>query len=230
MKQIKISNSILVSTILLSFSTSAAISGNIGATSNFLWRGVTQTQNAVAIQGGLDYEHNSGLYLGTWASNVDFGDDTSYELDFYTGYTGTIGNDFGYDINYIYYAYPDSDSDVDFGELSAGISWKWFSLGYSHVVNASNDVASDPLDNTDMGYINAGVSFPLSDTLSISAHFGYSSGDIVTSWFDTSNYTDYSVSINKKTDLGSISFSLSDTDLDDNDPKIALGYSYSFDI
>ena len=230
MKQAIVSGSILASAILLSFSASAAVSGNIGAASNYLWRGVTQTQDAVAVQGGLDYQHDSGLYLGTWASNVEFGDDTSYELDFYAGYAGSLGEDFGYDVSYLYYAYPDSDSNVDFGELSAAISWKWFSLSYSYVVNADSDVASESLDNTDMGYIDAGVSFPLSETLSISAHYGYSSGDIVTSWFGTSNYADYSVSLNKETGFGSISFSLSDTDLKDDDPKVVLGYSYSFDL
>ncbi|QFU24615.1 TorF family putative porin [Shewanella eurypsychrophilus] len=230
MKQALISSSILASTIFISASAAATVTGNVGATSNYLWRGVTQTQDTVAVQGGVDYGHESGLYLGTWASNVDFGDDTSYELDFYGGYAGSIGEDFGYDISYLYYAYPDSDSSVDFGELTAAISWKWFSLSYSQVVNASDDVASDPLDNTDMSYIDAGVSLPLSETLSISAHYGYSTGDVVTAWFDTSNYADYSISLNKATDFGDISFMLSDTDLQGDDPKIALGYSYSFDL
>lgn len=230
MKQAQLAGNILAVTLLISASAAAEVTGNIGATSNYLWRGVTQTQDAVAVQGGVDYEHDSGLYLGTWASNVDFGDDTSYEVDFYGGYAGTIGEEFGYDISYLYFAYPDSDSDIDFGELTAAVSWKWLSLSYSHVVNAGSDVAAEPLDNTDMSYIDAGVSLPLSDTLSISAHYGYSTGDIVTAWFNTSNYTDYSISLNKQTDFGDISFMVSDTDLENDDPKIALGYSYSFGL
>ena len=71
--------------LLLSGSALAEVTGNIGATSNYLWRGTTQTSNEAAIQGGLDYAHDSGFYAGTWASNVDFGDETSYELDFYGG-------------------------------------------------------------------------------------------------------------------------------------------------
>lgn len=230
MKQALLSSSILASTILMSVSAAAEVTGNIGATSNYLWRGVTQTQDAVAVQGGLDFEHESGLYLGTWASNVDFDDETSYEINFYAGYAGSIGDEFGYDISYLYYAYPDSESSVDFGELTAAISWRWFSLSYSQVVNADSDVASEPLDNTDMSYIDAGVSFPLSETLSISAHYGYSSGDVVTAWFDTSNYADYSISLNKETDFGAISFMVSDTDLNGDDPKVVLGYNYSFDL
>ncbi|WP_076412079.1 TorF family putative porin [Shewanella sp. UCD-KL12] len=230
MKQALLSSSILASTILMPATAIAEVTGNIGAASNYLWRGVTQTQDAVAVQGGLDFEHESGLYLGTWASNVDFGDDTSYEIDFYAGYAGSIGDEFGYDISYLYYAYPDSESSVDFGELTAAISWRWFSLSYSQVVNADSDVASEPLDNTDMSYIDAGVSFPLSETLSISAHYGYSSGDVVTAWFDTSNYADYSISLNKETDFGAISFMVSDTDLKGDDPKVVLGYNYSFGL
>ncbi|MCG9695516.1 TorF family putative porin [Shewanella sp. Isolate11] len=230
MKQALRNLSILVGTMMIALPASASVTGNVGATSNYLWRGVTQTGDATAIQGGIDYEHDSGFYLGTWASNVDFGDDTSYELDVYGGYSGSIGEDFGYDVSYLYYAYPDSDGEIDFGEVSVGVSWKWLSLSYSTILNAGDDVASSPLDNEDMSYINAGVSFPLSDSLSISAHYGYSTGDVVTSWFGEDNYADYSVSLDKETEYGSFSFMVSDTDLEDDDPKVIIGYSYSFDM
>ncbi|ABO22301.1 TorF family putative porin [Shewanella loihica] len=230
MKQALRTLSLLAGTLMVALPASASVTGNIGATSNYLWRGATQTGDAPAVQGGIDFEHDSGLYLGTWASNVDFGDDTSYEIDFYGGYAGSIGEDFGYDISYLYYAYPDSDSSIDFGEVTLALSWKWFSIGYSKVVNAGSDVASAPFDEKDLSYINAGVSFPLSETLSISAHYGYSSGDVVNAWFDTDNYADYSLSLDKETDFGTISFLVSDTDLEDDDPKVVVGYSYSFDL
>jgi len=230
MKQALRTTSILASGLLMSFCANASITANIGASSNYLWRGVTQTQDAVAVQGGIDYEHDSGVYLGTWASNVDFGDDTSYEIDFYGGYAGAIGDDFGYDIGYLYYAYPDSDASVDFGEITAALSWKWFSVSYSQIVNADSDVASDPLDEKDLSYIQAGFSYPFSDTLSLDLHYGYSSGDVSTAWFDVDSYADYSLSLNKDTDIGTVSFMVSDTDLEQDDPKVILGYSYSFDL
>lgn len=230
MKQALRTLSLLAGTLMVALPASASVTGNIGATSNYLWRGATQTGDAPAVQGGIDFEHDSGLYLGTWASNVDFGDDTSYEIDFYGGYAGSIGEDFGYDISYLYYAYPDSDSSIDFGEVTLALIWKWFSIGYSKVVNAGSDVALDPFDEKDLSYINAGVSFPLSETLSISAHYGYSSGDVVNAWFDTDNYADYSLSLDKETDFGTISFLVSDTDLEGDDPKVVVGYSYSFDL
>ncbi|WP_394389538.1 TorF family putative porin [Shewanella woodyi] len=228
--KLALSSTLLASSLLTSLYADASVTANIGATSNYLWRGVSQTQDAVAVQGGVDYEHGSGLYLGTWASNVDFDDETSYELDFYAGYAGTIGEELGYDISYLYYAYPDSDSDIDFGELKAAISWRWFSLSYSHVTNAGSDVATAPWDNEDMGYLDAGVSIPLSDSLSISAHYGYSTGDIVTAWFDTDSYSDYSLSLNKETEIGEVSFTVSDTDLNGDDATIIIGYSYSFEL
>lgn len=167
--------------LLLTTNAFAAVSGNIGGTSNYLWRGVTQTNDSVAIQGGIDYSHDSGFYAGTWASNVDFGDDTSYELDLYAGYGGNITEDLSYDIGYLYYAYPDAEGSIDFGELHGAITWKWFELSYSQVINAGDDVAAEPLDNKDMSYLAATASFPLTDKLSLSLHYGYSSGDVVES-------------------------------------------------
>ena len=216
--------------LLLTTNAFAAVSGNIGGTSNYLWRGVTQTNDAVAIQGGIDYSHDSGFYAGTWASNVDFGDDTSYELDLYAGYGGNITEDLSYDIGYLYYAYPDAEGSIDFGELHGAITWKWFELSYSHVINAGDDVAAEPLDNKDMSYLAATASFPLTDKLSLSLHYGYSSGDVVESWFDEDNYADYNITLSADTSMGTVSFMVSDTDLQGDDAKVVLGYSYGFDL
>ena len=83
---------------------SADVSSNVSASSNYLFRGVTQTDGAAAVQGGLDYEHASGFYAGGWGSNVDFGDGTSYELDLYAGFSGSV-EELGYDVGYIYWVY-----------------------------------------------------------------------------------------------------------------------------
>ena len=134
-------------------------SANIGAVSNYLFRGVTQTQDKPAIQGGLDYEHISGFYAGTWISNVDFGSgyefeidlatDTfdvssysspGYELDLYLGYAAAINDDLSFDLSAIYYAYPDGD-DLDFAELGASGTWKWLTLGLAYTVYGQADKA-----------------------------------------------------------------------------------------
>ncbi|MCL1142291.1 TorF family putative porin [Shewanella gaetbuli] len=218
----------LSSTLLLSGSALAEVSANIGATSNYLWRGQTQTDDSVAVQGGIDYGHESGFYVGGWASNVDFGDGTTYEADVYLGFGQELDSGFIYDISYLYYAYPDSDDSYDFGEVSLTLGYKWFDVGYSTVVNADSDV-SGAEDETDWNYLQANLTIPVSDTLSVGLHYGYSSGDVVED-LNGDTYSDYNVSLSADTDIGTVSFMVSSTDLDEDDAKVVLGYSYGFDL
>ena len=70
----KFSKTLLASALLASASVAQAeLSANVAAVSNYFWRGVSQTDDKAAVQGGIDYSHESGLYAGTWASNIDFG-------------------------------------------------------------------------------------------------------------------------------------------------------------
>jgi len=155
-----------------------SFSANIGVVSNYIWRGVTQTGDQAAVQGGLDVAHESGFYAGTWASNIDwdegsaeevtgtvavdpttasgFAEDAdgnlvvtgmtsgadpaspNYELDLYLGFGGNITDDFSYDINGIYYAYPDG-RDSDFAEIGGSMTFKWFTLGLAYTVYGEND-------------------------------------------------------------------------------------------
>lgn len=93
------------------------LSGNLSLTSNYLFRGISQTQDGPAVQGGIDYAHPSGFYVGTWASNVAWvkenglKDDNRLEIDLYGGYKGEAGP-IAYDLGLIRYHYP--------GRLTAG--------------------------------------------------------------------------------------------------------------
>ena len=115
LKKIKNYSGKIVVAVFLGFATvgttfADSLEWNIGATSQYLWRGMSQGSGA-AVQGGLDYSADNGFSIGTWVSNVDFGDDTTYELDGYFGYSiGPVS------LGYIYYAYPDGD-DLDFSEI-----------------------------------------------------------------------------------------------------------------
>ncbi len=97
-----------LSNLGLSFSGSAAI------TSDYRFRGITQTQNDPAIQAGFTLAHTSGLYFGLWGSNVDFGEDSpSLELDPSLGFATNLSSLPGkplLDVGVLYYNYP-SDSD-----------------------------------------------------------------------------------------------------------------------
>ncbi|MCL1038449.1 TorF family putative porin [Shewanella corallii] len=230
MKNISVGLAAALAGVLMSQPVAAEVSGNIGFTSNYLWRGVSQTADDAAIQGGVDYGHESGFYAGTWVSNVDFGDGTSYEMDLYAGFEGEFGDGFGYDVGYLYYGYPDSPGSISFGELYGSLSWKWITLGYAKFIHAGSDVAADGLDDEDYSYLTADVSVPVTEMLTLDFHYGYNDGDVISSWFGTDSYSDYHVALSAATKMGDVSFAVADTDLDDDDVKVVLGYTYNFDF
>jgi uncharacterized protein (TIGR02001 family) len=179
---------------------SAALSGNIGYTSNYLWRGMTQTSDASAISGGIDYSHDSGVYAGLWTSNVTGGS----ELDAYVGYSGEAG-DFSYDVGYISYMYPQTMGAADFSEIYVGGGYGPASLTYS--LDSANDTS----------YIDLSASFDLSEKMGMGVHYG--------TWGNSASGTDYSVTLTS----GDFSFGLSQLDsLDYYQPFVS--YSQSFDF
>ena len=122
--------------------------GNVGLFSQYVFRGLTQTNEKPAVQGGFDLSHKSGFYVGTWASNISWLSDAtpsvsaSLEWDFYGGYKGSLPADFGYDLGALYYWYPGNYDQAPSGytkpnttELYAALTWKFLSLKYSYSVN-----------------------------------------------------------------------------------------------
>jgi len=218
--------SLFTATSLLSTQASAVegLSANVGATSNYLWRGVSQTDDAAAISGGIDYANESGFYAGTWASNIDFGDDASAELDFYLGFSGQLNEDVSYDVGYIYYAYPDSaesdsSNEYDFGEIYGSLSYSYFSISASYGVN--NDDGAEFADSS--LYISADAEFEVADGLTLAFHIGdYSYDDSMVA----QDYNDYGVSLSKD----GFTFAVSDTDMDNDDMKFVVSYSVDIDL
>lgn len=99
-------------------------SGNVSYTSDYVWRGISQTNRNWALQGGFDYAAPIGLYVGTWASNVSFGG--GIEMDFYGGFANELEMGLSYDVGANYYAYPKSmdETELNFYEI-------YGSLGYT---------------------------------------------------------------------------------------------------
>lgn len=226
MKKTLLSLTLFTATSLLSTQASAVdgLSANVAATSNYLWRGVSQTDDATAISGGIDYANKSGFYAGTWASNIDFGDDASAELDFYLGFSGQLSEDVSYDVGYIYYAYPDSaqtdsSNEYDFGEIYGSLAYSYFSLSASYGVN--NDDGAEFADSS--LYISADAEFEVADGLTLTFHIGdYSFDDKMVA----QDYNDYSVSLSKS----NFTFAVSDTDMDNDDMKFVISYSIDIDL
>jgi uncharacterized protein (TIGR02001 family) len=183
------------------------LSANVGIASDYIFRGISQTGGDPAIQGGLDYTHSSGFYLGTWGSNVGWLEDFqgyssgNLEIDLYGGFRGNIGStDFTFDVGVIQYWYPgDNDGpfpDADTTEIYAGLGWKWFAVKYFY--GLSDDVFGIPGDSAD--YFDVSASYPVGETgLTLGAHWG------TFSWNDTSDadYDDWNVSMTY--DMGKLS-------------------------
>ena len=136
-----LASSILATSAVIGSTAQAesAFTGNIGVTSNYIWRGLTQTDNQAAIQGGLDYE-NSGFYVGTWLSNVSWTNVEGYEMDLYAGYGFDLGPT-SWDVGYIAYTYPLSDPGEDFAEVYLNFGWEWLSAGIAY--NVDSDAGGD---------------------------------------------------------------------------------------
>ena len=123
------------------------VSANVAMTSNYVWRGMSQTQDSPAIQGGFDVDYK-GFYLGTWASNVNFGDATnSLEADVYLGYAGEISG-LSYDIGFNEYMYPNQEDAYNFGEAYFGLGYDFgvASVGATYYIGIdthNTDNASD---------------------------------------------------------------------------------------
>ena len=92
--------------LLAGTASQAQISSNVSLTTDYVFRGVSQTLEEPAIQGGFDYSNSSGFYAGFWGSNVDFGTDAQVELDGYLGFTREQQNGFSWDVGLIHYDYP----------------------------------------------------------------------------------------------------------------------------
>ncbi|GIR08949.1 MAG: hypothetical protein CM15mP19_07450 [Gammaproteobacteria bacterium] len=119
--------------MFLTLYTFGEVSSNFTFSSNYFWRGMTQTMDSPAYSGGFDYSHESGFYAGTWGSNVSFGG-AGLELDLYAGYAGETESGIGYDFGYINYAYPEVD-DADFSEMYGSLSYEGFGLHITWVMN-----------------------------------------------------------------------------------------------
>lgn len=206
-----VATGILAASVLASGQAAAEFSANVALTSNYIWRGISQSNSQPALQGGFDYAHDSGFYAGVWGSNIDWFDsgkntgpdnNESVELDTYLGFSNTLNNGIGYDVGFVRYNYPGAVSNVDFSEMYIGGSYGMFSAKYTY----SDSFAGPHMKSAN--YLEAGVDFTLAQDIGVSLHVGKSSG----AYFSGGNdYTDYKVGISK--DFGGFGFALDYTDI-----------------
>ena len=178
-------NSLILAALVLPSVAMAAetspISANVSMTTDYIFRGISQSSKGPAMQGGFDYAHASGLYVGTWGSSVgwikDFQGYTSgsMEFDLYAGFrSGFEGTDVTYDLGAAQYMYPGSrlaaTTNADTTEVYGALGWKWLTAKYSRVASSgaygfANASGSD--------YMDLSASVPLGETgLTAGAHWG----------------------------------------------------------
>ena len=152
----------------------AALSGSLALTSDYVWRGTSQTDGKPALQGGVEYGHESGLYLGVWGSNVDFAEDVDdparIEVDLSAGWRGETASGIGWDLSLVRYIYPRTTEDYDSNELKLALSYAMVTLE----VDYSNDAFAT---GEDAFYYRVELSRELEDLLTLSAAIGYSDLD-----------------------------------------------------
>ncbi len=203
---------------------------NVGVTSDYIFRGISQTQHDPALSGGVDYSHASGFYAGAWLSNQKWvetygtaaaGDayknDSNLELDLYGGYKGAVG-DIGYDVGLIHYYYPgDKIAGVatpDTTEVYIAGTWKMLTLKYSHVVSdyfigwtgAANAKTSGS------NYLELNATHDLGGGWGLLGHIGHQK--VKHDDFNLASYTDWKIGVTKDVGFGVVTAAYSDTDAD----------------
>jgi len=201
------------SALLLTAASGAAnaldlsLSGNVAITTDYILRGISQTEERPALQGGFDAATDIGLYAGIWGSNVtydkitDGASNANLEMDYYAGYTNTaFCEDCAYKIGLIYYQYF-GDHTIDYFEVAGSYAFKGFTVGFyyspEYLGNATtNAVGGDEVDYW-YPYVNYSYALPWWD-LSLGLHVGYAtmSEEGVFEPNDD-NYTDWSAGLSK---------------------------------
>ena len=195
------------------------LSGNVAVTSDYAFRGISQTLEEPAIQGGMDLEHPIGLYLGFWGSSVNFGEDLSggpraqAEMDVYGGFGFSAANILDVDLGAIYYAYPGSDGrGYDFIEFGLGASRGFSMFDTGVTVSYSPDYFAE---TGEAWYYALDVGVPVS-ILTLSGSIGHQTIEN-NELFGTPDYTNYSVGVG----VGVAGFDLTgqwvDTDIEEEE-------------
>lgn len=168
------------------------VTSNVGLTSNYVFRGISQNSMAPAIQGGMDYAHASGLYAGVWGSNVSWIADSgavergsvTMELDTYLGFKKSINDDVAYDVGFVRYnylgnytpaaaaaGYPNAYyAKADTAEVYVAVSYKFLTAKYSYSV--MNGFLTVP-DSYGTNYLELNANYTIPDTTyTVIGHIG----------------------------------------------------------
>ena len=190
------------------------VSGNMGIFSDYRFRGISQTFAQPAIQGGIDYSHASGFYLGNWNSNVSglsYANGGGIEMDIYGGFRKAFG-DVTFDVGLLQYLYPGAEyangEKYDTTEVYVGAAWKWLSVKYSITTgdyfgvntstygglcnrDGSECLPAAPGDSKNSGYLDISASYAIAPKFTLIGHVGMQTVEN----YEPLEYTDYKIGI-----------------------------------
>ena len=173
---------------LVSLPSYSAVSANVSIASDYIWRGMTQT-DGIAVSGGFDYAADSGFYAGIWGSNVNFNDSTGSgngsEFDYYFGYGFDMGG-IGVDIGYVMFDYPGNEDGLDFEEIVLGFSMGDLGLTFALGQDGAPDYTEVSYAIGDFG-VSYGQYDDYGDNLALTYGFGCGSYDCGIGYFDFSD-------------------------------------------
>ena len=215
------------------------VSGSVALASDYRFRGISQTDKAMAVQGGLTVAHRSGLYAGAWASNLagwgTFGG-ANMELDLIAGYKLPLADGAAIDVGLTWYMYPSGADKTDFAEpyvklsgtagpatLTAGVAYaprqqalgRWYATG----ADAASGVYTDPGAKDDNLYLWGDAAMAIAGTpFTAKAHVGQSDGNRglgpnATSVAPTGSYWDWSLGMDATWRNLTLGLSYVDTDI-----------------
>jgi len=176
------------------------LSFNVGAVSEYRYRGISQSRLKPALQGGIDYAAPNGFYVGTWASTIkwikDAGGDAKVEVDLYGGYKTEVAKGLTLDVGGLYYLYPSNKlknvagwANANTFELYGALTFGPVTAKYSH----STTNLFGTVDSKNSGYFDVTANFDLGDGMTLTPHVGHQTIKHSPAW----SYTDYSLTFAK---------------------------------
>lgn len=195
--------------------------GSVDIASDYIFRGLTQTNKKPALQAGIEFDHQSGFYVGGWGSNISWLSDltalgvgnvsSSLEIDAYAGYRTKFADTWGLDIGlYTYYYpgdYPGGFTSPNTTEVYIAVSYAIASLKYSHTLTNLFGIA----DTKNSGYLDLSANWEFTPTWVLNGHVGRQRVD----GFSTASYTDWKLGVTKNFDGNwSIALAYLDTNAD----------------
>jgi uncharacterized protein (TIGR02001 family) len=222
------------------------LSYNVGVTSDYRFRGISQASFNPALQAGADFAHKNGFYLGIWGSNINWikdyigATDGSLEVDLYGGYKGAITKDIAFDVGIIRYQYPGNTAadvpgfaDANTTEIYGALTYSVVTAKYSR--STGNFIANS--NSSGSQYFEVAASFDLGNGFTLTPHAGHQT---IPNQAISGDYTDYALTLGKDFGNGlTASIAAIGTNADDAFYKVGtydnlgksavvLGLKYSF--